>query len=92
MSIRWTEPAANDLTAICDFIERHNGPSVGHRLALSIYDRISGLADFPEMGRVGRQPATRELVLTNLPYVVIYRVRGDDVEILRVLHSAQRWP
>jgi plasmid stabilization system protein ParE len=50
MSIRWTEPAANDLIAIGDFIERHNGPSVGHRVALSIYDRISGLADFPEMG------------------------------------------
>lgn len=44
------------------------------------------------MGRPGREPNTRELVFAPLPYVVIYRIEDQAVEIMRVLHGAQRWP
>jgi len=46
------------------------------------------LLDFPESGRIGQVPGTRELVVTNLPYIVVYRVNGDTVEILRVMHMS----
>jgi toxin ParE1/3/4 len=92
MRVRWTEPAAHDLTQICDYIEEHNSSAIARRVALSICERVSALAEFPERGREGRRPGTRELIFTGLPYLAIYRIRGDAVEILRILHGAQNWP
>ena len=92
MRIRWTQTAAHDLTSICDYIQQHDTPSTARRIALLIYQSAGSLNKFPHRGRVGRKPGTRELVLTNLPYVVIYRVRENIVEIIRILHGAQNWP
>ena len=92
MRIRWTEPAARDLTQICDYIQEHDSGATARRVALSIYERVSALIEFPERGRQGRLKGTRELILTGLPYLAVYRVRGQDVEILRILHGAQAWP
>lgn len=44
------------------------------------------------MGRPGRVPGTRELVIANTPFLVPYRVKGDTVIVLRVFHGARRWP
>jgi len=46
----------------------------------------------PASGRPGRVIGTRELVIGGLPYVVPYRVRDNDIEILRVLHTSRRFP
>jgi toxin ParE1/3/4 len=50
------------------------------------------LESFPNRGRNGRIGGTRELVLAPLPYIVVYRVTTDSVEIIRIYHSAQNWP
>jgi addiction module RelE/StbE family toxin len=92
MRIRWTEPAARDLTQIADYLEKHGSSAIARRVALSINKRIGGLTQFPEQGRTGRKSGTRELVLTDLPYLVIYRLGGEKIEILRILHGAQMWP
>jgi toxin ParE1/3/4 len=93
MSVRWTLSAASDLTQICDYIERHGGGATARRVALSIVESVNQLAKFSGLGRTGRTPNTRELVLTGSPYLAVYRVRADDdVEILRILHGAQQWP
>jgi toxin ParE1/3/4 len=91
MHVRWTEPAVPDLTHICDYIEEHNSSATARRLALSIYERASALVEFPERGRQGRKSGTRELIFTGLPYLAVYRIRGDAVEILPILHGAQDW-
>ena len=57
-----------------------------------VHRRIDLLAEFPEYGRTGRKPDTRELVFSGLPYVAIYRIQLDLVEILRILHGAQDGP
>jgi toxin ParE1/3/4 len=44
------------------------------------------------MGRSGRVDATKELVILGTPYLVIYRVKGKRVEILRVLHGSRKYP
>lgn len=92
MRIRWTEPAAHDLTQICDYIERHDGSATARRVALTIYQGVGSLLRFPHRGRPGRKPQTRELVFSGLPFLAIYRVREDVIEINRILHGAQNWP
>jgi toxin ParE1/3/4 len=92
MRIRWTDSAVRDFTHICDYIEKQRGPATARRVALSVHRRIDLLAEFPEYGRTGRKPDTRELVFSGLPYVAIYRIQRDFAEILRILHGAQDWP
>lgn len=52
-------------------------------------ESVALLEKFPQRGRPGRKTNTREPVVTNLPYVVVYRVREQVVEIARILHGAQ---
>jgi toxin ParE1/3/4 len=53
---------------------------------------VDALAEHPAMGRSGRVPGTRELIITGTPYLIPYRVKGKVVEILRVFHGSRRWP
>ena len=92
MRIRWTTPAAQDLTRISDFISERDGPALARRVALTIYERVGALTAFPRRGRPGRVPDTRELVIPGLPYLAVYRLKSDVIEIARVLHGAQQWP
>ena len=92
MRIRWTEPAADDLTHICDYLQEHDSPATARRVALTIYQGVSSLLQFPRRGRPGRKPNTRELVFPGLPYLAVYRIREDVIEINRILHGAQKWP
>lgn len=92
MRIRWTEPAAHDLTTICDYVNEHGSPDAARRAALAIYEVVGTLVKFPQRGRPGRKENTRECVVPGLPWIVIYRLREDNIEVIRILHGAQRWP
>jgi toxin ParE1/3/4 len=92
MKIRWTAPALRDLEAIGDYLERESSAAIAARIVTTILDCVDTLADFPHKGRPGRVPDTRELVVSNTPYVVPYRVRNVAAEILAVFHGARRWP
>jgi toxin ParE1/3/4 len=91
MTVRWSPEAAADFAAIVEYIRKQNAPAAG-RVARKIYEGVAVLASFPEHGRSGRIQGTRELVFSPLPYVAVYRVKDEVVEIARVLHGAQRWP
>jgi len=80
MEIRWSPEAAEDLEHIVNYISPDN-PQAARRVAVRIYDSCTNLASFPERGRSGRIAGTRELVLAPLPYIVVYRVKADIVEI-----------
>ena len=90
MQVRWTDPAVSDLTH--NYIEEHGSSATARRVALSIYASLNALVEFPRRGRQGRKSGTRELVFEGLPYLAIYRIRADALEILRILHGAQKWP
>ena len=92
MRIRWTEPAAHDLTHICDFTEGLDGPAAARRMALTIYQGVSSLTQFPHRGRPGHKLGTRELVFPGMPFLAVYRIRAEVIEINRILHGAQKWP
>jgi toxin ParE1/3/4 len=91
MNIVWSPEAAADFAGIVDYIQQQN-PSAADRVCHSLYDSINSLENFPNRGRSGRVDGTRELVVASLPYIVVYRVRENGVEIVRVIHGAQRWP
>lgn len=93
MIVRWLPAARADLEKAINFIAAENpGAALGQ---LDEIERQSDdLARFPELGRPGRNPRTRELVIGRTPFILIYRLRtsAGPVEILRLLHGAQRWP
>jgi toxin ParE1/3/4 len=91
MQVRWTRPATQDLQHIARRI-RHDNPAAALRVAKTLYDGCMGLEMFPNRGRLGRIAGTRELVFAPLPYITVYRVNNDVVEILRIYHGAQDWP
>jgi toxin ParE1/3/4 len=91
MTVRWSEEAASDLEHITDYLFEH-APARAAELVRAIYSAPAKLQNFPNRGRLGRKPRTRELVLTPLPYVIVYEVRADAVCVLRILHGAQQWP
>ena len=74
-----------------DYIAEHN-PAAAARLEQRIIDATDQLVEHPHLGRAGRVPGTRELVVARTPYIVVYEIDRDVVRILRVLHTAQRWP
>ena len=89
--IRWTTDAANDLEHIYQHISRDNPKAAGDVIRV-ITEDIGRLKVFPNLGRNGQVPGTRELVFASLPYIAAYRVKENAVEILRVYHAAQDWP
>jgi toxin ParE1/3/4 len=91
MQFCWTEEAADDLQRIADYLLIH-APGRAPELLRVIYDAPSTLLTFPHRGRPGKREGTRELVLTPLPYIVVYKVLGDVIFVVRILHSAQQWP
>ncbi|MGB8259836.1 MAG: type II toxin-antitoxin system RelE/ParE family toxin [Terracidiphilus sp.] len=91
MRLRWTPAAANDLESIDDYLAGHL-PSLRRETILEIYEAILALRTMPHRGRPGRENGTRELVLPRLPYIVVYRIKDSDIEILHIYHGAQHWP
>ena len=91
MRVRWTTDAANDLERISDYIA-DDRPETARRIALDIVRSVDALDTFPNRGRPGRVEGTRELVLAPLPFVAVYEVHKEEVQVLRILHGAQQWP
>ena len=79
------------LEEIRDWIAKDD-PAAASRVVQRIRHAVHKLAEAPGIGRSGRVPGTRELVVSSTPYIVPYRVKNDVIEIITVLHGAQRWP
>jgi len=94
MTIRWTQPANDDFLGIVEWIAVNN-PDAAATVGRRILAAVKQLDDFPFLGRPGRSPDTRELVISGLPYLAVYCIESApprSVVILRVLHGAMLWP
>jgi toxin ParE1/3/4 len=91
MPLKWTRPALQDLCDAGDYIAVED-PSAAQRMAARVREAVEYLVKQPNLGRPGRLPDTRELVVSGTPFLVVYRIRGASVQILRVLHHARKWP
>ncbi len=90
MALRWTRKALENLDQIGAYIAQDN-PARASSFVREIKEKTELLVAFPALGRPGRVPGTRELVVHE-NYVVPYRVKGDTVQIIRVQHVARLWP
>ena len=86
MLVKWTRTALRSVDEIAAYIAKDN-PTRATSFVLEVKDAVIKLQAHPGMGRAGRVPGTRELIL-HKNYIAIYRVHGDGVEILGLHHAA----
>jgi toxin ParE1/3/4 len=91
MIIRFLDSAQADLQSIYNYIAKDN-PRIAARVIGAIEQSTQRLAMFPLSGRSGAVETTRELVVPRIPYIAVYRVSDEAVEIIAVFHAAQNKP
>ena len=91
VQLKWLGRALRNLREEADYIAQDD-PTAAARVVLRIESAVALLVTQPALGRAGRVPGTRELIVPETPYVVPYRIRGQQVEVLRVFHARRRWP
>jgi addiction module RelE/StbE family toxin len=89
--VEWTVPALDDLVAAGDYIAQEN-PEAAQRLASRVQEAVEHLREYPNLGRPGRLSDTKELVVSGTPFIAVYWIKQGGIQILRLLHHAQRWP
>ena len=91
MRVRWLRKALRNLDDEASYIAADDAAAA--RLVVKrVLAAIAMLAEQPGLGRPGRVPGTRELIVAKTRYIVPYRVRGETVEVLRVFHTSRRLP
>jgi len=89
--IEWTEQATQQLDQAHDYITLSNS-EVAAQITMHIATSVQQFATFPMSGRPGRVPGTRELIVSNSPFVAAYRIEKERIVILAIYHGAQQWP
>ena len=90
MKLRWTRPALADLVEAQSHIAQDD-PHIARMVAQRIWDAASRLRDNPHIGRAGHVSGTLEWVVLRTPYLIVYRIKDDAVEIIRVWHMKRDW-
>lgn len=91
MRVEWTLRAGHDRRNLIDYIAQ-DSPTAALDQLDEIERQTDRLAEHPKLGRLGRVKGTRELVVNRTPFIAVYRIKGEAVQILRLLHGAQKWP
>jgi len=91
MRVRWLRTALRNLDEEAKYIATDD-PEAARTVVQRVLDAVGSLAEQPSLGRAGRVPGTRELVVRGTRYIVLYRVKGDVIEVLRVFHTSRRLP
>jgi toxin ParE1/3/4 len=90
--IVWTEQATRQLDQVQEFIALSNSPEVSLNVVFQILASVEQLTRFPMLGRTGRVPGSRELIIPNTPFIAAYTLNEDRVVVLAVYHISQQWP
>lgn len=92
MIVHWTETAIKHLTSIYQYIAQ-DSPLYAQRVADKIICRSEQIAAFPQSGRrVPEYEASDIREIIERPYRLIYRIKADQIDVLAVIHGAQRFP
>jgi addiction module RelE/StbE family toxin len=91
LKLKWTKHALRQLILTQDYIARDD-PKAAHAVAQRIAKASRLLPAQQWIGRTGRVEGTREWVVKQTPYLLVYALEDDTVQIVGVIHSKQRWP
>lgn len=91
MNVVFSPQAREDLREIFLYIAE-DSPAAARLVLSRIKERVKELIDNPHIGRPGRVPGTRELVILKTPYLAPYQVVENVIQILRVYHGSRQWP
>ena len=91
MILEWLPAAKSDFAAVIDFIARDNLFAAIEQ-GDEIERQVAQLVEHPSMGRIGWVETTRELVISRTPFIAVYRIEQNRIQILRILHGARMWP
>ena len=94
MIVRWTTPAIRHLIGLQDYIAK-DSPSAAELVATRITTAVDDLANNPRKGRKAREGSGKgvyELVIPRTRHIAAYRITGDVVEILAIVHQSRQWP
>ena len=91
MKLRYTNQATADLESLYQYIARDDPDA-----ALGVLERMTAMIDHlpehPALGLRGRMPDILELIIPNLPFVVVYELTKETIDILAIIHKSRRWP
>ena len=91
MRIKITELAAQDLQLTKDYISQDK-PNAALVVINRVIEAIENIVTFPSMGRTGRVPHTKELVVSGTPLIIVYQVKQDTLYVVRVIRAIRKWP
>jgi len=91
MKAVWTKLAKEDLEAALQYISKEN-PTAAKALGARLLSVLETIREHPHKGRSRKVEGTREFVLTETAYILVYLVRSDALVIVSFLHSSRRWP
>ena len=91
MQVKWLKWALRNLEQARNYVFQDN-PTAAQELILKIQNAANQLQKYPFMGKNGRVEGTKELIISNSPYILIYRIKEESVEVLRILHTSKRYP
>ena len=91
MNVTFTKAAQADIEEIHRYIAQEN-PVAAASVVAAIERATTRLSAFPLSGRIGAVETTRELVISKLPFIAVYQITADAVEIIAVFHAAQDKP
>ncbi len=74
------------MESILEGLQRTN-PTAAERYATEFHNKGQALARFPEMGHLRPEIAPKLRSTLVWPYVIFYRVQGDIVQLIRILHG-----
>ena len=91
MKVVWLPRAVHDLKGIREYIAREN-PQAANKLAQKIRETVMLLSEHPYIGHPSELEEVYEKQVVDLPYLIPYRMVGQQLQILRVFHEAQSRP
>jgi plasmid stabilization system protein ParE len=91
MKAIWSRRAIRNLVSLREYIAKDSEQNAT-LVATRILRAIELLETQPAMGRPGRVPGTRELVVPSTPCIIPYRIRRERLELIAVFHGRQKWP
>src|SRR5436309_16037293 len=89
MNATYAPRAQRDLEEIAEYLLQRS-PSGAANVLAAIRASVETLEAFPEIGRIVDDTGHRRLPVVRFPYVIYYRIAGNEILILHIRHASRR--